>query len=136
MEDFVIRIDGEIVTVTREVYEVYYKTRRRERTQEERDARNRLVHYNAWDNADGNGEDAIRSRGETPEQALVSRSESDRLRGCIDALPGRERELICALYFDRKSIAAVSRETGVPERTLGYRRDKALKTLRKMLGER
>jgi hypothetical protein len=41
--------------------------------------------------------------------------------------------LIHALFFTRKSIAALSRETGAAPRTLGCRRDAILKKLRRMM---
>jgi RNA polymerase sigma factor (sigma-70 family) len=136
MEKYVIRIGGELVPVSEEVYYVYYKMRRHEKTQEERDNRNRLLRYDAWDNESGPGSDALRSKSPTPEETLVTRSESARLRECINMLPERERDLIHALYFAQKSIAQVSRETNTPQRTLGYRRDMALKSLRRLMGKR
>jgi len=39
---FVVRIKGELIDVPEEVYRAYYSEARRERTQIERDTRNRL----------------------------------------------------------------------------------------------
>ena len=127
---FVVRTNGELITVSEEVYKEYYSAHRRERTQRERDARNRLVHYDAWDNEKSLGAEAIVSPDGLPEDIVVSKMSADRLRRCLERLSGEERELVHALYYYGESLSSLARRLNIPRKTLEGRRDKILRKLR------
>lgn len=57
------------------------------------------------------------------------------LRETLNKLDSSERDLISALYFENKSERQFSRETGVPRKTISYRKDKILRKLKKLLEE-
>jgi DNA-directed RNA polymerase specialized sigma24 family protein len=130
---YYIRAGAELVEVDYEVYLAYYRMRRQEKTLLEKDARRRVISYDAWDNEAGPGADAIRDPAPPPEAAVLGELTKQKLKRCLQELPADERDLIHALFFAQKSIAALSRETGVPPRTLGCRRDAILQRLRRKM---
>ena len=124
-----IHINGIPVNVTDEVYYTYYKMKRYEKTLAEKDARNRLIHYDAWND----GCLIFSSRSPTPEETVIETQMAQKLHKCLARLPKSELDLIHALFFEEKAVAALSEQLSVPARTLGYQRDKILQKLRKML---
>ncbi|MDR3277323.1 MAG: sigma-70 family RNA polymerase sigma factor [Oscillospiraceae bacterium] len=130
---YFIRADAELVEVDYEVYLTYYRMRRQEKTLLEKDARHGVVSYDAWDNESGPGAGAIRDPAPPPEELVLGKLTKRKLKRCLQELPADERDLIHALFFTEKSIAALSRETGDAPRTLGCRRDAILKKLRRMM---
>jgi DNA-directed RNA polymerase specialized sigma24 family protein len=130
---YYIRADAELVEVDYEVYLTFYRMRRQEKTLREKDARHGVISYDAWDGASGPGAEAIRDPAPPPETLVIDKLTKRKLKRRLIDLPAEERDLIHALFFAQKSIAALSRETGVAQRTLGCRRDAILRKLRKMM---
>ena len=129
-----ICIDGRPVCVTEEVYRTYYRMRRIEKTLVEKDSRNRLVHYSAWsDGFFGGARPLTGASVPTPEEIVIAEQTRDKLKYCLSLLPETERDLIHAIFFEGKTIAKLSEQTKIPKRTLGCRRDRILKKLRKMM---
>ncbi len=58
-KEYQIKVQGQLVSVTEEVYLTYYRMKRRELHLEEKDAKHGVFHYSALDTAEINGEDAI-----------------------------------------------------------------------------
>ena len=127
---FVVRINGELVDVTEEVYKAYYTSARQERTQNERDARNRLVHYDAWDTEKSVGVEAIASPDRLPEDAVVGKMSVEKLKCCLKKLSEEERELVHALFYSSETLSSFARRLGIPRKTLEGRRDRVLRKLR------
>ena len=127
---YVIRIAGELIDVSEEIYREYYSAARRERTQAELDQRNRLVHYDAWDTEKSVGAEAIASKDKQPEEIVAAEIDANKLKRCVARLSEEERELIHALFYSGKSLSGLSRELGIPRKTLESRRDRILKKLR------
>jgi len=127
---FVIRINGELIDVTEEVYKAYYSAGRQERTQLERDARNRLVHYDAWDTEKSVGAEAIASPDQRPEDIVVGGMSAEKLKSCLNKLSEEERELIHALFYLGETLSSLARRLEIPRKTLEGRRDKILRKLR------
>ncbi|MDR0861674.1 MAG: sigma-70 family RNA polymerase sigma factor [Oscillospiraceae bacterium] len=129
---FFVRVTGELVEVTEEVYRAYYSMARHELTLTEKDARHGLMSYDVLPDSG----DTLAHASDDVETQTVTKLTNERLRACLARLADDERELLRALYFEERSIAELSRETGVATRTLGYRRDKALERLRKLMNAR
>jgi len=100
-EKFYIRVSGAKVEVTEEIYLTYYRSRRRDRAQRERDKYNGLVFYNSLDTDDTLGEEVIPD-ADVPsvEDLAVSNILHEKLNRCLALLPKAERELIDAIYFE------------------------------------
>ncbi|MDR0916839.1 MAG: hypothetical protein LBN02_06580 [Oscillospiraceae bacterium] len=127
-ERYIIRVGDELVEVTPEVYREYYASRRREKTQAERDARHGLLRIE-----DLLGAEFVADTGQTPDETAIARDELSRLRDALNRLNDDERELIHALFFRAVPLARYADETGVPRKTLEYRRDTVLARLRREL---
>lgn len=52
---------------------------------------------------------------------------------CVQMLDGPDRKLIVELYLHGKSERQMSRETGVPQRTINDRKRKILSKLKKLM---
>lgn len=125
-----IHINGEPVAVSEEVYIEYYKHYRKERTQQERDARNRLIYYDAWDTGKSPGAEAIKSPYTLPEDVVVDGMAAEKLSCCIKKLNEEEREIIHALFYCGKTLSSLARELKIPRKTLENRRDRIVRKLR------
>jgi len=132
---FYVRAGAEIVEVTEEVYREYYRHRRYEKTLAEKDARNRLLHYDEWDAAGSPGVGVIADAAPSPEEIIISGDECERLRLAMLSLNEEERGIIRALFYLEKSVTRLAAELNVPRRTLGYRVEKILLKLRGAMGE-
>ncbi len=133
---FFLRIDGERIPVSEEVYRAHQKMKRRELYLEERDAAHGKISYNAMDTDEMLGEDAIPDTTvKSVEQTVIDKMMSDALHHCLDRLPADERELIDALFFSgitEREYAAVS---GIPQRTINSRKACIFGKLKKYLGD-
>ena len=136
MREKYVRVNGELAEVTEEVYSTYYKMRRREKTLVEKDIRNRLVYYDAWDDGETTGREALAdTRTVTPEDILIEKATRDRLYNCLALLAEAEHDLIHALFFEGKSITEIAQSGGIPHSTVRARRDSALKKLRRLMAD-
>jgi len=129
-----IKVDGQQVPVTEEVYRVYYKMERRERYLEERDTTHGKVLYSNMDTEEMTGEEAIPDLDTQSVHDEVERNIlCEKLRSCMDELSESEYELICALYFEGKTQTQLQKETGVLQQTISYREKQILKKLKKLI---
>jgi hypothetical protein len=58
-KEYRIKVQGQLVSVSEEVYVTYYRMKRRETYLEERDTANGVFYYSSLDTAETNGEDGI-----------------------------------------------------------------------------
>jgi len=70
----------------------------------------------------------------SPEEEVISKMEIEELYRCLDQLSSSEKELIDALFFsnDGKGMSEreYSRRTGIPRKTIAYRKSKILEKLK------
>lgn len=131
---YYIRIQNSLVEVTHEVYLTFYRGERQERTQREKERRNRVVSYDAWDTDGRIGQDLISlPDGTNVEDTAIAAVISEKLHQCLALLPEAEQHIIEGIYFDEKSEPQMARELGIPLMTLRYRRDMVLQKLKKMI---
>ena len=132
-KQFFIRVGGQAVPVTEEVYRAYYRMKRRERHLEEKDAAHSLIHYAAFDTKHSTGEEEIPDREDVAD-TVTRRLMTEKLHKCLDLLSGDERALIWALFFENKTERQYSAEMGIPQKTINNRRKVILAKLKKLLG--
>ena len=125
-----ININGTLISVTDDVYYTYHKMWRYEKTLIEKDARNRVVQIGDWDDRYLKFSDR---QDPTPEDIVIKKQTRLLLYACLNTLTNTERDLIHALFFEEKTMAALSKNLGIPVRTLGYRRDRILRKLRRLM---
>ncbi|MFT4104772.1 MAG: sigma-70 family RNA polymerase sigma factor [Lacrimispora sp.] len=133
-KEYQINIQGQLVPVSEEVYLTYYRMKRRELYLEEKDARHGVFHYSALDTDETNGEDAIPDLvSNCVEDMVVDKLVAESLYQCLGLLTKEEQELIFTLFFQNKSEHQISRETGIPQKTIHNRKVRILAQLKKLM---
>ena len=129
-EKYIINIQGELVEVSPDFYHLYFRMERQDRTQEEKVQRHEIS-YNALDNGETVGAEALADDAPTPEEQMITNEIYEMLHRAIAALPRAERELIQALYFDDVKPEEYAKSIGMTVRGVNKRRVKSLLSLKK-----
>jgi RNA polymerase sigma factor (sigma-70 family) len=133
-KDLYIKINGELISVSEEVYLTYYRMESRARYLDRKDILHGKVLYSNLDTNETTGEEGISDLGaENVEDAVVRRIMSDKLHQCLARLSAQERELIIEIFFNEKSESQLAKELGTHHQTINYRKQRILKKLQKML---
>jgi RNA polymerase sigma factor (sigma-70 family) len=131
---YLIKVQGQLVSVTEEVYLTYYRMRRRELHLQEKDAKHGVFFYSALDTRKTNGEDAIPDLiSPHVEDIVVDKLMAQRLHDCIKQLAKEEQEIINGLFFQEKSESMMAAEMGISQQLVNYRKQKILIKLKKLL---
>ena len=129
-EKYIIRVQGQLVEVTEEVYRVYHGMERHLLTLNEKDERNGKTLYSNLDTAETLGEEMIPDLDAVGvEDAAIARILREQLRQALVALTPPERKLIDEIYFKNPSERQVSKRSGVPYMTIHNRKVRILKKL-------
>ena len=133
-KEYRIKVQGQLVPVSEEVYLTYHCMKRRETYLEERDTTNGVFYYSALNTEGTNGEDVIPDLvSPRVEDLIMDKLIAEKLHQCLSQLTSKEQELIFLLFFQNKSERQVSDETGIPYMTIHDRKVKILRTLKKLL---
>lgn len=133
-KEYQIKVQGQLVPVSEEVYLTYYRMKRRELHLEEKDAAHGVFYYSAMDTEETNGEDAIPDRTSPRlEDMVMDKLVAEKLHQCLAQLTKEEQELIFTLFFQNKSEHQVSRETGIAQKTIHNRKVRILARLKKLI---
>jgi RNA polymerase sigma factor (sigma-70 family) len=131
---FFIPVNGQLVVVTVEVYNEYYKMSRRERYLEERDLAKGKVLYSDMDADEMLGEEAIPDLETTSvEQTVLDAIMVEKLRKCLVLLSEDERALVDVLFFEGYSEREVASLIGISQKGVNKRKSKLLAKLKKLL---
>ena len=71
----------------------------------------------------------------SPEEIVMKQLEIEVLHRCLDLLDSDERKLINALFFDGMSEREYSSKTGMPQKTINYRKHRVLRKLKNLFEE-
>lgn len=133
-KEYRIKVQGQLVPVTEEVYFTYHRMKRREIYLEERDTTNGVFYYSTLDTEGTNGEDVIPDLvSPRVEDAAVDKLLAEKLHQCLSQLAREEQELIFLLFFQNKSERQLAAETGIPQKTINDRRHRILVKLKKLM---
>ncbi|MDK2965787.1 sigma-70 family RNA polymerase sigma factor [Lacrimispora sp.] len=133
-KEYRIKIQGQLVPVTEEVYLTYYRMRRRELHLEEKDSANGVFYYSALDTEETTGEDAIPDlTSPRVEDVAVDKLLAEKLHQCLLQLTKEEQELIFMLFFQNMSEHQLAAETGIPRMTIHNRKNRILARLKKLM---
>ena len=133
-EKYMIKIEGELIEVTPDVYSVYFRMRRQERGQEEKKHRNAVLSYDALETDEINGAETLPDLiTPGPEEQLVAQETCGVLHRAIAALHRAERELIHAIYFDGLSERDYAQKRGISQKGVNKQRRKILSKLKMFL---
>ena len=133
-EKYMIKIQGKLIEVSEDVYYAYFRMERQERWQEEKKQEHEVVSYDALDNGETNGAEAIQDMA-TPsmEELAIAKELNERLHHAVAALPKAERDLIRAIYFEGQTEEDYGKMTGMSQTGISYRRRKILSKLKLFL---
>ena len=131
---YTIPVERTRVQVTREVYQAYYGFERHLRTLEEKDTRNGTVRYSDLDTEETLGEEMIPYLdAPAVEATAVTHVMREALREAVTQLPEADYGLIQMLVYEGKTIRQAAQILCLPTMTIHYRKEQALKKLRKLL---
>lgn len=130
-EKYIIKVEGKLVEVTPEVYYAYFRMERQERWQEEKKQRNAVLSYDALDDGETVGMEAIPDLI-TPsmEETAMTKEIQEKLHRAVEALPKAERELIQAIFFDGMTTREYAKQSDLSQTGVSYRLRKILSKLR------
>lgn len=133
-EKYMIKIQGDLIDVTEDVYHAYFHMERQERTQGEKQQRNDVFSYDALDDGEIVGAESIVDMA-TPslEEQAITNDLHERLHHAVAALPRSERELIRAIYFEGKTEREYARQQGCSQNKVFKQRVKILSKLKMFL---
>ena len=133
-EKYMVKIQGKLIEVSEDVYYAYFRMERQERWQEEKKQEHEVVSYDALDNGETNGAEAIQDMA-TPsmEELAIAKELNERLHHAVAALPKAERDLIRAIYFEGQTEEDYGKMTGMSQTGISYRRRKILSKLKLFL---
>ena len=133
-KEYQIKIQGQLVPVTEEVYLTYYRMNRRELYLEEQDRKHGVFHYSALDTQDTIGEDGIPDRiSPLVEDVVTDKLLTEKLHQCLAQLTEEEQKLLFTLFFQNKSEHQLAVETGIPRMTIHNRKKRILARLKKLM---
>ena len=128
-----VPLQGCLLEVDEQFYIEYYKEYERNRYLAALDRKNRILSIEAFDTEDENGVDFIVDEDEDVEKQVTDKLMAEHIRYIVSLLPSDERELIEALFFKGYSERQWSKISGVPQRTICYRKNVILQKLKKIL---
>ena len=130
-EVYIIKVEGNVVEVSPEVYYAYFRMERQERGQEEKKQRNAVVSYDALDCDETVGLETMPDlTSPSLDDLMMMRELRHKLRYAIHALPPGERELIQAIYFEGLSERDYARRKGISQTGVNKRRKKILSKMK------
>mgnify|MGYP002679915536 CR=1 FL=1 len=131
-KDYYIYVAGEKVLVSKEIYDAITQMDRQERTQSDKDKRNKLLRYEELTTASVTGEELLYdSTQESVEETVVTTIMCSKLRKGLTMLLPEEREFIENIYFRGCSVRQMSKKIGTM--TVQDRKAKILAKLKKFL---
>ncbi len=133
LKRYFIPVDGKYYETTKEVYEVYYQMDRRERYLEERDLNKGVINFCDIDNEDYSAEEILFDKDTDIEEEVINSVLIKTVLEAMSLLSEEEKWLIQELFFCGKSERELAKNTGIPRKTINYRKEKALSKIRKFI---
>ena len=132
-DKFFISLHNMLMEVDEAYYTEFYREQRREKYLRERAVEKGDIYYHSLDTEEFCGEDILVDPDEDVAQQITDKLMAEHIRYIVSLLPEDERELIEALFFNGYSERQWSRISGIPQRTICYRKNVILQKLKKIL---
>lgn len=126
---YVIHVDGQAIEVAEQVYRMYKRSLWNERSRR----RYRLEHESSLDAMMDSGMEPI-SNDALVEDIVADRMMLEALFAALQSLPGSERDLIRALYFEAKTEREVAAGLGISSVAVHKQKHRILKKLKEIFG--
>jgi len=128
-----IALHDMLMEVSESDYREFYRVRRRQKYIDEEASRIGLLSYHALDTDEMSGEEILVDSSHFIEEQVSRKLDIEAMLQCFSKLNEADRKLLWALYFDGKSEQQLSKDTGVPRRTINYKKQRAITKLKKLL---
>jgi len=132
MDYFIKLPDGNKVAVSEEVYRAYKRPQWREEYHEEKE-KERHIPYDKLIESDYQLKEHRFTLSASAEELARDVITLEKLQYALKELTADERELVEELYFKQNSEREYEKSTGIPRKTVAYRREKILAKLRKLM---
>lgn len=144
-EKYYILLDGQTFEVSRELYEVYYKGRRKEKyfTQDLKQEHTRVDQETGQITVIPSREDSYErlleaekqfaEDAEDIEDVAIRAVMLEKLTAALHTLTDEEKTIIHALFYQEVGEVELAKRMGIPRTTLRSRKDKILKKLKELL---
>ncbi len=144
-EKYYIALDGQTFEVSRELYEAYYKGRRKEKyfTQDLKQERTRVDQETGQITVIPSREDSYErlleaekqfaEDAEDIEDVAIRAVMLEKLAAAIHTLTDEEKTIIHALFYQEISEVELAKKMGIPRTTLRSRKDKILEKLKELI---
>lgn len=132
-DKYFINLNGQQIEVSQEVYYAYYGGERKERYLEERERKMKIYPASSFidvDNEDYDFLDTVRSSADTEAEVELKEVYAE-LYDALGTLPEKESKVIHQLFFQGLTIAQIARMESLDESSIRWRRDSAIKKLKK-----
>lgn len=127
-----VPLHGMLMEVDESFYAEFYRQKDRDEYLTWR-TKNKDVSYNDYDTEECSGEEILVDPDEDVATQVTDKLMAEHLRYILSLLPSDERELIEAIYFKGYSERQWSKISGIPQRTICYRKNVILQKLKKIL---
>ena len=128
-----ISLHGMLMEVSEADYKVFYRDRRRQRYLREESIRVGEVSYNALDTDEMSGEETIAYPSEPIDQMIVDKLDIESILSCLDKLSEAERDLLFAVFYQRKTERVLAKELNISQPAVHKRIQKIIGKIRKYL---
>ena len=128
---YIIRIEGERIEVSKDVYEAYYHFSNHEEYLEQKDRRKGKVLFSDLDTTEMLGEALIPDPKESVEDMVIARLLAKKVRHCVELLPSSDRALIYAVFYNGSTEREYAEKIGVSQNAIHKRKQRILKKLRR-----
>ena len=129
---YLINLGHSIMETDEANFRAFYKERRREKyLREEAQLAGGVISLNAIDSDELDGVGVVADTSEPLDEKIMRKIMIEKLPEAISVLSDEEKEIIRQLYFNHISERDLGKILGVPRTTISYRKDRALKKLKK-----
>ncbi len=133
-KEYYIKINQKRITVSKAIYKASEHHRRKDRTMTEAKKKHGVLSIDAYgDEKQPSAKALCNSSTRSVEEQVLDHLDIEKLYRGLEILSENEREIIQAIFFDGKSEHTFSKESGIPQSTINYRKRKALGRLKKFL---
>ncbi len=131
-KNYTLLVMGKRIPVAKEIYKAYYQCRDREKYLDKLADKNNIS-IEGCNEKGISVEYMISTTADSEEDKIITEMLLVKLRQCLKMLKESERMLIAELYLQGKSERQLSCETGIPQRTINYRKRNILAKLKKFI---
>ena len=127
---YYIRVPEALVEVTEDVYKAFWTMDRHAKTLEDKDTRNHVFSYDAFDTDDMLGAELFPDPSSSSmEDQVIASMMAAKLRRCIALLPEEDQKLIQAIYYEGVTEKDTGKQFGISQRAVSKRLHQILQKL-------